>query len=272
MRSGVGPADELRRFGIDVVADLPGVGANLHDHPMAFLSFPLAPAAQDRPGDALSGHCVLRTSSGVDGAAPLDLEVLALDRHLMDPSLGGLMVALMQPRSRGRLRLASADPTGEPEPAFGMLADDGDLLALRTAVRQAAELVRHPAFRRATDTGASLEPGRPVEGCSDDELDAWLRASCMGHFHAAGTCRMGDPARRDTVVDPSGRVTGVEGLWVADASIIPDLPRAATHLTTVMIAEHVARSFPGEDRATPSAEAELRRDPQSARTVTGTRS
>src|SRR5205085_4041907 len=117
---------------------------------------------------------------------------------------------------------------------FGMLADPRDVLALRTAVREAAELVRHPAFRRATDTGALLEPGRPVESCSDDELDAWLRGSCMGHFHAAGTCRMGDPARRDTVVDPSGSVTGVEGLRVADASIIPDLPRAATHLTTVM--------------------------------------
>lgn len=273
LRSGVGPADELRRLGIDVVADLPGVGANLHDHPLAFLSFPLAPAARDRPADALSGHCVLRTSSGVDGAAPLDLEVLALDRHLMDPSLGGLMVALMRPRSRGRLRLASADPTGEPEPAFGMLANDADLLALRTAVRQAAELVRHPAFRRATEAGASLAPGRPVEGCSDDELDAWLRGECMGHFHAAGTCRMGDPAHPETVVDPAGRVCGLEGLRVADASIIPDLPRAATHLTTVMIAEHVARSFPGEVRASSAfSVGELRQAPQSARTVTGTRS
>jgi len=81
---------------------------------------------------------------------------------------------------------------------------------------------------------------------------------------------MGDPAHPETVVDPAGRVCGVEGLRVADASIIPDLPRAATHLTTVMIAEHVARSFLGEDRA--SSVAELRRAPQSARTVTGTRS
>ncbi|HEY2666763.1 MAG TPA: GMC family oxidoreductase N-terminal domain-containing protein [Actinomycetota bacterium] len=272
MRSGVGPADELRRLGIEVVADLPGVGANLQDHPLAFLGFPLTSAAQDRPPGALSGHCVLRTSSGVDGAAPLDLEMLALDRHLMDPSLGGLMVALMQPRSRGRLRLASADPIREPEPAFGMLADDRDLLALRTAVREAAELVRHPAFRRATDAGASLEPGRPVEGCSDDELDAWLRGGCMGHFHAAGTCRMGDPARPETVVDPAGRVIGVEGLRVADASIIPELPRAATHLTTVMIAEHVARSFLGDLGGDEASDVELRRAPQSARTRTGTRS
>jgi 5-(hydroxymethyl)furfural/furfural oxidase len=243
MRSGVGPGDELRALGVGVVAELPGVGRNLHDHPVAFLALPLRPEARLASADALPGHCVLRFSSAEFDASSDDLEVLAADRTLVNVREGCLMVALMRPASRGSVTLASADPGVPPVVEFRMLSEACDLDRLRGAVRHAGVLARQPPFTRIAAAEPVLAPGQPVARASDAELDGWLVASCRQYFHAAGTCRMGDPRDRQTVVDASGRVVGVDGLRVADASIMPELPRAPTYLTTVMLGEHTARQM-----------------------------
>lgn len=239
LRSGIGPASELPP-GVRPVADLAGVGAGLQDHPMMWLSFPLAAGpGQDGP-DTLPGRCVLRFSSGGPGAAEHDLEILPLDRSTFNPAEGGLMVSLMQPASTGKLRLESADPRAEPAVEIGMLADPDDLSRLRHAVRAAASLCRSGPLAAVMD-GRLTAGGQAVDDLDDEQLGGALAGNCMEYYHAVGTCRMGDPADPGTVVTPDGWVTGVDGLRVADCSVLPDLPRAPTHLTAVALAVALAR-------------------------------
>jgi choline dehydrogenase-like flavoprotein len=238
LRSGVGPADDLPP-GVAVVADLPGVGRGLRDHPMIWLSFPLADGPGAAGPDPLPGHYVLRLSSGAVGADVNDLEVLPLDRSTFNPAEGGLMVSLMQPVSAGRLRLSSADPAAGPAVEFGLLTEKSDMTRLRHAVRLVAGLCRSGPLA-AVMAGRLTLGGQVVDDASDEHLAALLLQRCMEYYHAVGTCRMGDPHAPGTVVSPVGWVTGVEGLRVADVSVLPDLPRAPTHLTAVAVAVHLA--------------------------------
>jgi choline dehydrogenase-like flavoprotein len=164
----------------------------------------------------------------VIGMCPLDIVGL-------DPRSGGLLVGLMVPTSRGRLSIRSPEARTEPELGFQMLRDERDRDRMRQAIRHAAKILDHPAI-------ASIAAGLPtIPLDSDQELDQWLIANCGPFTHAAGTCRMGDESDPRSVVDTSCRVIGVEGLRVADASILPSLSSAPPHLTVVMIAEHLAR-------------------------------
>jgi choline dehydrogenase-like flavoprotein len=239
LRSGIGPAAELPP-GVAPVADRPGVGRGLRDHAMIWLSFPLADGPAPAGPDTLPGHYVLRLSSGADGAGEHDLEVLPLDRSTFNPAEGGFMVSLMQPDSSGRLRLRSADPGAGPDIEFGLLRHDGDVTRLRDAVRLVAGLCR-AAPLAAVMAGRLSVGGQAIDETGDQELAAMLRQHCMEYYHAAGTCRMGDPDAPGTVVSPDGWVTGVQGLRVADVSVLPDLPRAPTHLTAVAVAVHLAQ-------------------------------
>jgi 5-(hydroxymethyl)furfural/furfural oxidase len=240
MRSGIGPADELRRLGIDVVADLPGVGRNLQDHPMMWLTFPLREDVRTS-FFALPGHYILRFSADRDGGHGDDLEIFPLDRSNFDPADGGLMVSLMEPGSRGRVRLSSPDPAIEPAVDLRMLSDPADLRRLRLGTRYAARVADEPVLRKLMEAPVTLAGGRSVDDFDDAELDAYLRSQCTEYYHTAGTCRMGGPADRDRVVDLDGRVVGMAGLRIVDSSIIPTLPKAPTHLTTMMIADRIGR-------------------------------
>jgi 5-(hydroxymethyl)furfural/furfural oxidase len=243
MRSGIGAADGLRRLGIDVVADLPGVGRNLQDHPMMWLTFPLREEVRTS-FFALPGHFVLRfAASAASGAEPGDdLEIFPLDRSNFNPADGGLMVSLMSPRSRGRVGLSSPDPAVEPTVDLRMLADGDDLGRLREGTRYAARAAAEPVLSKLMEAPVTLD-GRQVDDFGDDELDACLRSQCKEYYHTTGTCRMGGPSDPDRVVDLGGRVLGVAGLRVVDASIMPTLPKAPTHLTTVMIADRIGRTL-----------------------------
>lgn len=244
MRSGVGPAEELRRLGIEVVADSPSVGRGLQDHPMAWLTFPLAPAATASSPNVLPSNCVLRFSLDGDGGRPNEMEIMPLDRAPMDASVGGFMIALMRPSSAGTVRLVSPEPHVEPAVEFNMLSEAEDVSRLREAVRYAVTLARSSALAGVMGAGLRLPSGQDPGELDDAALGLWLKENCVPHFHAAGTCHMGGPGDAEAVVDTEGRVLGVEGLRVVDASIMPDLPTAPTHLTTVMIAEHIyGRSF-----------------------------
>ncbi|RJL27215.1 GMC family oxidoreductase [Bailinhaonella thermotolerans] len=240
LRSGIGPARDLRDLGLPRVADLPGVGAGLSDHPSALLPLPLRPEARAPSLDTVSGACVLRlpVTAGRDGL-PGDVQILPLDRGLTTAS-GGLLVSLMRPVSTGRVRLRDGDPQTPPEVDLRLLTDPGDLARMREALRHALRLARSAPFARVT-------PGPPPDIARlrdrPGDLDAWLLATCGGHSHAAGTCRMGDPGDPAAVTDPAGRVLGVENLRVADLSLLPAPVGGPPHLTAVLLAEHLARAF-----------------------------
>lgn len=210
----------LLRSGID----LPGIGQGLQDHP----SFPIALQMREghiaAPGSVAVSGCLRATFADTN-----DLQLLALD--MVDatmPWLGLLMGAVMRVHSRGSLGLASSDPTVHPIVELNMLHDERDVQAMRAAAALAARVAESPAI-------AAVAEVQPYD-LSDDAL----RRSVGDYVHVVGTCRMGaadDPA---AVVDPSCHVIGHEGLVVCDASVIPAVPRANTHLPVVMVAERVA--------------------------------
>ncbi|UYN97906.1 MAG: GMC family oxidoreductase N-terminal domain-containing protein [Enhydrobacter sp.] len=242
-RSGIGPAALLKSLGIAVIADLP-TGENLLDHPAMTLYLHLGDGA--RVGTMMHRHtnCCLRYSSGLGGAGENDMIVIAGNLVSLgggDTSKGRLVVSVYQAFSQGRVAITTADPAIDPRIDERMLSDERDLVRMRDGVRRLRALGRHDAVRAITTrvdygmTGRSIE-----EEMSPAEIDDWMFAECSDAQHASGTCRMGPRDAATSVVDPECRVIGVSGLRVIDASVMPEVVRANTHLTTVMIAERMA--------------------------------
>jgi choline dehydrogenase-like flavoprotein len=217
----------------------PGVGANLMEHPAAGANIVLANGPQ--PRDALAFGCVLRYSSGMSDAGPADMQMLPLNMVGAEPELlgvGRIFAAVMKPFSRGRVTLASKDPEIDPLVDFDMLSDDRDLVRLMDGIRRLIAIVRHRAVDSIAAAVVMDAGGTTPEDLADDAaLEDWLRANVSDYVHASGTCRMGDPDDPLAVVDSRCRMIGVDNVWVIDASVIPVIPRANTHLTTVMLAE-----------------------------------
>ncbi|GAA3348245.1 GMC family oxidoreductase N-terminal domain-containing protein [Amorphoplanes nipponensis] len=230
MRSGVGPPEQLGALGIEVVAGLPGVGAVLSDHPAILLELRLTDAAAARARETESGCFLVRLRSGPQAGPADDIQLLPLDRTV-GPAAAGLLVSLMRPVSVGSLRLGGADPAADPVLDLGLLTERADLDRLAAAVRHAADLLAGPALRGTIASAPALPDG---------DLGRWLRENCRPQYHPSGTCRMGPPDDPATVVDQEGRVLGVDGLWVADASVLPLPCGAPPYLTTVMLAERLA--------------------------------
>jgi choline dehydrogenase-like flavoprotein len=229
LRSGIGPADDLLEAGLPVVDDLPGVGANLHDHPLLRMRFatpcpPLQPARE-----------ALLTVTSNGSPAP-DLQVFP-----SGPAGGELtlLVALLAPRSRGRVAVRSPNPGQAPRIDPGLLSDPADAADLATGVRLARRLASTPPLSGLL--GRELWPGADL--VDDRDLAGSVRAGVGNYQHPVGTCRMGPPDDPGAVVEPDGRVRGVDGLSVADASIMPTIPSANTNLPTMMVAEHLAAAW-----------------------------
>jgi len=214
----------LLRSGVD----RPGVGAGLQDHP----SFPIALRLLDGFA-ATADQPVVTTLLRATYRDEHDLQVLAMNEaDPAVPGLGILMGALMQVESRGTVSLASDDPTVQPVVDFAMLSDERDEAPMRAAV----ELVERIAWS---------EPfARIAEVLPYDASDGGVRAALGDYVHACGTCRMGPVDDRSAVVDTTGAVIGHEALWVCDASVMPRIPRANTHLPTMMLAERFSASWP----------------------------
>lgn len=248
LRSGIGPARELERLGIDVVLDLPGVGGNLHDHPMAELDFTGSPELAAALAEASSRGFVpeeqtlakLRSSHCREA---FDLHLAPVAAVQPDSLLAGrvlLAVACMTPRSRGRLSLTSSDPERMPLIDHGYLSDPdcADLAVVADGVRIAREVAANGPLARliGSETGA-------LAGLEGERLAAGLRRTHGHYYHPVGTARMGRADDREAVCDASGRVHGVEGLWVGDCALIPTIPRANTNIPAVVVGARVAREL-----------------------------
>jgi choline dehydrogenase len=236
LRSGVGPAAELAALGIPVETNRPGVGANLVDHPGVGVVFTTSTPAQ---AGAPLFQAILTVSSAPAAANP-DLHIALGHRPgeaAGDPAIAWLWVALLKPRSRGRLRLRSADPAAAPIIDLGLLDHPDDLAGLLAGVRAARRLARTNPL--AALLGEERYPGAAVAD-NGLQLAAAVRADVNTYFHPVGACRMGRVDDPWAVVDPQGRVHGIDGLWVVDASIMPTIPAANTNLPTIMVAERCA--------------------------------
>jgi 5-(hydroxymethyl)furfural/furfural oxidase len=244
MRSGIGPADALRATGITPLVDAAGVGQNLGEHASITLEMQLRPEAWASSVHVRPMLCLVRYSSRLAGAGRNDMQLYSINPGGIDEAArgrGGIRVSVVQTFSKGNMRMTTPDPTVDPEVDFRLLSDGRDLVRLRDGVRRLFELARHPAIASMTEHVRVGKTGPGIADFTDDaQIDAWLLAECSDYVHAVGTCRMGAVDDPRAVVDPEGRVRGVEGLRVVDASIMPEVPRANTHLTAVMLAEHLA--------------------------------
>jgi choline dehydrogenase len=237
MRSGIGPEDELRAHGIRVRHLLRGVGAELADHCRIGLGFELredvaSALAAERSTRRRVAQTIVKWRLDGSGDALTDGHLLAIVPP--DRSHGRITVGLFGLQSFGRVGLRSVDPAALPrvdERFLSNLAGD-DLARLVEGSERARELVASDPLRRLV--ASEQEPG------PSQSLAQHARATAASFYHPTGTCRMGAPDDSGAVVDGAGRVHGLDGLLVADASIIPISPRAGTHLTTLAVAERVA--------------------------------
>ena len=248
--SGIGPADQLRQFNIPVVQDLPGVGRNLRDHPdvpMAWRTREGFPLDTDQ---VTTGTVTLRfTASGSPykndmviymGNYAAERPMRGLDRR--NPVGVGVSLCLYLARSQGELRIQSDDPRKPPILDFNLLADPFDRSRLREALRICAELFRNEAFDQIVEE--RIAPSDDVL-LNDDALDSWMKQEVITAHHVSSTCKMGPSNDPLAVVDQYGRVYGIDGLRVVDASIMPDTVRANLNLTVIAMAERVADFIKG---------------------------
>lgn len=237
MLSGIGPAQHLTELGVPVEVDLPGVGANLHDHPRIDVAFGNpSPTEIDPASNILEVAGFLNTSSDPQGPdIQFHFAATLVNPALLDRGPGWqIIVCPTRPRSRGEVRLQSVDPSVHPTLRFNYLTDSEDRAALLRGLAVARELGRSDAF--APIRSEELFPGADVR--DERELEACLRQMMDSEYHPVGTCKMGTD--ESAVVDPQLRVRGVNGLRVADASIFPEITSGNTNAATVMIGEKAA--------------------------------
>jgi choline dehydrogenase len=236
MLSGIGPAGALKAAGIQPLVDAPDVGAHLHDHPRVSLRWA---SQRPLPGSTVSAGLFVHSQSG--GAPPSEAVASAPDLQfyvgrgldVVDEFIT-LTVALSGPRSRGSISLRSANPDEAPIIRAGYFSEPADLDAVITGVRLARSLAGAKAY--AGLRGAPVDP--PDDEQSVDALRAYVRRAADTIFHPVGTCRMGLSER--AVVDPTLRVRGVQGVRVADGSVMPVSVNSQTHAACVMIGERAA--------------------------------
>ena len=242
--SGVGPADHLAEFGIPVVRDLPGVGQNLRDHPIATVVYkakgeppdvnvPLiqVSARYTVEGSHLKSDMILSPTLMTSEHRPTQIEIDDSDNYL------GLSAGIQLAVGSGELRLRSNDPDEQPYMDYNYLAEEFDRDRLRKGIRKIIEIEQHPAIQeliieRVTPTDDEL--------ATDEALDGWLLKYTATSHHISCTCKMGPAEDPMAVVDQHGRIHGLQCIRVADASVMPNCIRANTNVTTIMIAEKIS--------------------------------
>jgi choline dehydrogenase len=243
MLSGVGPAAHLRELGIDVVRDLPGVGQNFRDHPLLPVVFRVNDeylVEMDSPRIQLA---LRYTTPGSDSRNDMQI----MPSWFTDPRggsfvnaepLGSRFVLILESAvGAGEIRLASTDPYVQPQLNYRFMEHAWDRERMRYGVRLVMRLVESDALRNMV-----VERIAPSDAdlASDEALDQWILTHISTAHHLAGTCKMGPASDAMAVVDQYGRVHGLQGLRVVDTSIMPDVVRANTNATAMMMAERVA--------------------------------
>ena len=244
MLSGVGPAEHLREMGIPVVRDTPGVGQNLRDHPIVFVTWKTKEGF-DLDGFAPRVQFALRyTAEGSDlrNDMIIIMSSYATERvnrggGRMEPLGVRMTVGLYLALGSGELRLTSSDPSVQPLLDYNYLQEPFDRQRMREGVQLALNLAEKEEFKSIVEE--RIEP-TDAEMASDDTLDDWLLREATTGQHISGTCKMGPASDPMAVVDQYGRAHGLEGLRVVDASVMPDCIRADTNVTTMMIGERIA--------------------------------
>ncbi|HHS89012.1 MAG TPA: choline dehydrogenase, partial [Rhodobacteraceae bacterium] len=263
MLSGIGPAAHLAKRGIEVVANRPGVGANLQDHLEVYIQqASLQPITLFRHwnlwGKGWSGLQWLLCKTGLGASNHFEAAGFVRSRAGVDyPDIQfhflpiavrydgraaaeghgyQVHVGPMRSPSRGSVRLRSADPTDAPTIRFNYMSEEQDWIDFRRCVRVAREVLGQEAF--APYRGREIQPGEQVR--NDAEIDDFLREHAESAYHPCGTCRMGALDDPRSVVDPEGRVIGVDGLRVSDSSVFPRITNGNINAPSIMVGEKMA--------------------------------
>lgn len=243
MLSGIGPAQHLREIGVEVSHDLPGVGRNLRDHPTVNLRW----ALRFEPTDHFHWHqaCLRYTADGSELTDDMIVYIAAVPKHA-DAFGDHLFVrpTLNLAVGQGALRLRSTDARDQPLLDYRYFEEPFDRARQREGIRLCTELVEeHAAFRSLC--GDVLDgPGEAMD--DDAALDSWILANADTGHHTSSACKMGPASDRLAVADQSGRVHGIDGLRVVDASLMPDSVRANINATVMMMAEKIAAEMAGK--------------------------
>lgn len=233
VRSGIGPREVLARLGVPLVADLP-VGERLLDHPGALLA--MVPA----DGVASFDHPLIQTTlryTAPGSAVPNDMQLQPLSFLQLGggmPLMIGIAAVVEKPRGHGRLLFEGPDPGAPPLIRPDLLADGEDRRRMVDGLELALRFTRSPEIAACVQMVVWPAPDVLESAAS---IDRWVRSGCGSGYHPCGTAPMGKRGDPAAVVDARGRVHGLEGLFVADASIMPTIPRANTNLPSIMIGE-----------------------------------
>ena len=241
MLSGVGPRDQLEQNNVPVLVDSPGVGQNLFNHPMGSVTFRVNENVRLTANAEALRFGLRVTSDPPSHPNDVMLHTLAIwnvmTGEMVPSGTARIACALELPDGSGWVRLQSGDPTVQPSINYRYLHNENDMRRMRDAVRLACSILESDAYRGVSEGRIAPDDDTLT---SDDDLDAWIRQTLGSSRHVSGTCRIGPDGDAMAVTDQQCRVRGVNGLWVADSSIMPQVTRANTNATAIMIGERVA--------------------------------
>ena len=241
MLSGIGPKDQLDEYGIDVLQDTPGVGANLRNHPISPISFRVKEGVKLQP-DASGVRIALRyTAKGSDDSNDMMMTTSSLfspfTGEMLPDRIGRISCVIELPAGAGFVRLNSADPAVQPKFDYRYFSHPEDMRRMRDGIRLAVKMLETDAYKDVSD--GRVTPTEEIL-TDDDALDLWIRQTVGSARHVSGTCKIGPDSDPMAVVDQQCRVKGFQGLWIADSSVMPQVPRANANATAIMIGERVA--------------------------------
>lgn len=236
LRSGIGPAAQLNALGIAVVEDTPAVGQNLSDHPALSVVANVKDGAIINHDDPIIQTILRYTCAGSDKRNDLQIEQLSFVGGRKDPARFGIAGVVEYQYGRGEVRLASADPHALPIIENRFCEDDRDASRLVTCLQDILRLTKTGALADMIDSVVFPDP---VRGHDSTSLDALVRKFSASGYHPCGTVKMGPRTDSGAVVDQYGCCHNIDNLVVADAAIMPFVPRANTNLTCIMIGERV---------------------------------
>jgi hypothetical protein len=221
--------------------DTPGVGANLRNHPISPISFKVKEGVKLQP-DASGVRTALRYTS--QGTKKETNDMMMTTSSLFSPFTGETLpdrisrisCVIELPAGAGFVRLASSDPAVQPKFDYRYFSHPEDMRRMRDGIRLAVKLLETDAYRDVSEERVS--PTEDILG-DDDALDLWIRQTVGSARHVSGTCKIGPDSDHMAVVDQQCRVKGFRGLWIADSSVMPQVPRANANATAIMIGERV---------------------------------